>query len=72
MADLVIGGNTYQNIEYVKIKRADGKIATFFESRNKSNQQLDTSVSYKRGLAWSMSASVESAIITASLKKVEE
>ena len=35
MADLVIGSNTYQNVEYVKIKRADGTMATFFETKDK-------------------------------------
>lgn len=58
MADLIIGGNTYQNIEYVRIKRADGTIATFFDSKNKNNMQLETAISYKKGLAHSLSASV--------------
>lgn len=72
MADLIIGGNTYQNIDYVKIKKADGTIATFFDSENKSNQQLDASVSYKKGLAHLLSASVNLGTITATACRVVE
>ena len=31
MADLVIGGNTYQNISYVKFNKPDGTLTTFIE-----------------------------------------
>lgn len=58
MADLIIGGNTYQNVEYVKIKQADGKMATFFDTKDKEKLYMSGSVSYKKGLAHSLSASV--------------
>lgn len=32
MADLIIGGSTYKNIDYAKIKKADGTIATFVDA----------------------------------------
>lgn len=32
MPDLIIGGNTYKNIDRVKIKKADGTMATFYEN----------------------------------------
>ena len=35
MADLVIGGNTYKDIDYVQIKKADGSTATFCDFARK-------------------------------------
>lgn len=32
MANLIIGGNTYKNINRVKIKKDDGTMATFVDS----------------------------------------
>lgn len=37
MADLIIGGNTYQNIGYVKFKNTDGTSATFVEKGLQNN-----------------------------------
>ena len=70
MADLVIGGNTYQNIDYVKIKRADGTTATFFDSSNKENLYMSGSVSYTKGLAYSLSASLNLEAFTTSVSCV--
>lgn len=72
MADLIIGGNTYQNIEYVKIKRADGTIATFFDTKDKEKLYMSGSVSYKKGLAHLLSASVNLGTITATAYRVVE
>ena len=32
MADLIIGGSTYKNIDYAKIRKADGTTATFVDA----------------------------------------
>lgn len=73
MADLVIGGNTYRNIDYVKIKSADGTTVTFLDSKNKSNQQLDASISYTKGLANRLlSTSLNLGTISASAFRVVE
>ena len=70
MADLVIGSNTYQNVEYVKIKRADGTMATFFDTKDKEKLYMSGSVSYKKGLAHSLSASLNLEGITVLAYKV--
>ena len=31
MPDLIIGGNTYQNIDHIRIKKSNGTMATFVE-----------------------------------------
>ena len=36
MADLLIGGNTYQNISNVKFKKTDGTFASFVERASQS------------------------------------
>lgn len=58
MADLVIGGNTYQGVEYLRIRRADGTVATFFDSDKKNNMQLVALLSHRKGLLHSMSVNV--------------
>jgi hypothetical protein len=49
MADLVIGGNTYKNIEYVQIQREDGTIATFYDSNRLDNRAMKASLSAVAG-----------------------
>ncbi len=34
MPDLIIGGNTYQNIDHIRIKKTNGTMATFVEAAN--------------------------------------
>ena len=36
MADLIIGGNTYRNIDSVKFKKTDGTLTTFVERASQS------------------------------------
>lgn len=70
MADLIIGSNTYQNVEYVKIKRADGTMATFFDTKDKEKLYMSSSVSYTKGLAHYLSTSVKMGKNTALAYKV--
>ena len=69
MSDLIIGSNTYQNVEYVKIKRADGTMATFFDTKDKEKLYMSSSVSYKKGLAYALSTIVNAESITTNLAK---
>lgn len=34
MPDLIIGGNTYQNIDHIRVQKSNGTIATFVEVAN--------------------------------------
>lgn len=49
MADLIIGGNTYKNVDYVRIKKAGGKTAVFYDSAQKDNQRLSVDTFIKIG-----------------------
>ena len=49
MPDLIIGGNTYKNVDYVRIKKADGNMAVFYDSARKDNQRLSVGTSIKIG-----------------------
>ncbi len=56
MADLVIGGNTYKNIDYVKILREDGTTATFYDSDRLDNRVMKASLSVVDGGAYGINA----------------
>ena len=49
MADLIIGGNTYKNTDYVRFKKTDGKIATFYDSARKDNQRVSVGTRIEMG-----------------------
>lgn len=71
MADLIIGGNTYQGIDFIKVTRTDGTTAIFYDSAKKERWQPSASfsaVSGKPGVK--MSAVARAAISTASLTEV--
>lgn len=70
MADLIIGGNTYNNVDFVKFKKTDGKIVIFSDNTRKDQRQPDASVSYLKGKPMViMTAIVKSAIATAKMIK---
>lgn len=70
MADLIIGGNTYKNVDYVKLKKTDGKTATFYDSARKDQRQPYASVSYMSGKPMVIiTAIAKSAIPTAKMIK---
>ena len=39
MPDLIIGGNTYKNVDFVKVKKTDGKTAVFYNSERQDQRQ---------------------------------
>lgn len=69
MANLVIGGSTYQSIDYVRIKKADGSTATFCDFARKDLRYQSASVSYKSGLAFALSAKTNLGKPTATIRK---
>ena len=70
MADLIIGGNTYKNTDFVRFRKTDGKIATFYDSERKDQRTPSASISYESGKSMViMRAIVKSAIATAKMIK---
>ena len=73
MPDLVIGGNTYKNKTYVRIKKADGKDAIFYDSARKDHKDMVASLTtFKAGEKFNLSAILQSRSLTASLVKESE
>ena len=70
MPDLIIGGNTYKNIDFVKFKQTDGKTSTFYNSERKDHRQSYASMSFASGKPMViMTATAKSAISTAKMIK---
>lgn len=71
MADLIIGGNTYKNVDFIKVKKADDKTAVFYDSARKDQRQPSASlVSCLSGKPMVyLSAIVKSAVATAKMIK---
>lgn len=71
MADLIIGGNTYKNVDFVKLKKTDGKIATFYDSARKDQRTPSASISsFLRGKPMVyISATVKSAVSNAKMTR---
>lgn len=71
MPDLIIGGNTYKNVDFVKIKQTDGKMSTFYNSARKDQRTPSASISsFLRGKPMVfMTAIVKSAVANAKMTR---
>lgn len=70
MPDLIIGGSTYKNIDYLKVKKADGKTAVFYDSARNDHRTPSASClsSVGKPMVY-LSAIANSAISTAKMIK---
>lgn len=69
MANPVINGHVYKNIDYIKLQNDDGKIRVFYDSAQKDHRQPDASLSAKNGLKFAILVSANLPTSTASLRK---
>lgn len=54
--DLIIGANTYKNIDYVQIRRADGTIAVYYDRNRIDNRVMTASCTKVDGAAYAVAA----------------
>lgn len=71
MPDLIIGGSTYKNIDYLRVKKADGKTAVFYNGERKDQRQPSASLSsFLSGKPMVyLSATVKSAVSNAKMTR---
>lgn len=54
--DLIIGGSTYKNIDYIRVMRSDGTVATYYDSDRLDNRVMRASLTAVAGTSFSLRA----------------
>lgn len=71
--NLVIGGNTYENVEYVYFQNSDGNTVTFVDSTSFENSMKASLASFKEGIAQTLqTASITVSALGAQISYSEE